>query len=63
MTWHYAYSQDLWPAMISGALAIMLGFYSWHRRHVPGAKAFVIGCLFAALWVLGSCMEIAALDF
>ncbi|MHB1483433.1 MAG: histidine kinase N-terminal 7TM domain-containing protein [Saccharofermentanales bacterium] len=63
MTWYYAYSQDLWPAIISLALAIFLGFYSWNRRHVPGAKAFAIGCLFAVFWVIGSCLEIAALDF
>ena len=63
MTWYYAYSQDLWPAMISVALTIFLGFYSWNRRNVPGAKAFAIGCLFATLWVIGSILEIAALDF
>lgn len=63
MTWYYAYSQDLWPAMISFALTIFLGFYSWNRRNVPGAKAFAIGCFFATLWVIGSSLEIAALDF
>jgi len=63
MTWHYAYSQDLWPAMISVALSITLGLFSWHRRNVPGAKAFAIGCLFAMLWSIGSSLEIAALDF
>ncbi len=63
MTWYYAYNQDLWPAMISVALTIFLGFYSWNRRNVPGAKAFAIGCLFAMLWAIGSSLEIAALDF
>ena len=63
MTWHYAYSQDLWPAMISVGLTIILGIYSLYRRKVPGAIAFAIGCLFAMLWSIGSCLEIAALDF
>ncbi len=63
MTWYYAYSQDIWPAIISVALTVFLGFYSWNRRNVPGAKAFAIGCLFATLWVIGSGLEIAALDF
>ena len=63
MTWNYAFSQDLWPAMISVALTIILGIYSWYRRNVPGARAFAIGCLFAMLWSIGSCLEIAALDF
>ena len=63
MTWHYAYDQDLWPAMTSGILTIIVGFYSWHRKNVPGAKAFVVGCIFASLWVVGAIMEIAALDF
>ena len=63
MVWYYAYSQDLWPAMISVTLTIILGLYSWHRRNVPGARAFAIGCFFAMLWAIGSSLEIAALDF
>ena len=63
MSWYYAYNQDLWPAMISVALTILLGLYSWYRRNVPGAKAFAIGCLFAMLWAIGSSLEIAAIDF
>lgn len=63
MTWYYAYNQDLWPVLISVVLIIFLGFFSWHRRTVPGARAFAIGCLFALLWVIGSGLEIAALDF
>ncbi|MDW7657905.1 MAG: histidine kinase N-terminal 7TM domain-containing protein [Bacillota bacterium] len=63
MTWYYAYNQDLWPAMISVVLSIILGIYSWNRRNVPGAKAFAIGCFFAMLWAIGSSLEIAAVDF
>jgi len=63
MAWDYAYSQDIWPAIISAALTIVLGLYSWHRRNVPGAKAFAIGCLFAMLWAIGASLEISAVDF
>jgi len=63
MTWQYAYSQDLWPAMISVALVVLLGLYSWYRRNVPGAKAFAIGCFLAMLWGIGTCLEISATDF
>jgi PAS domain S-box-containing protein len=49
--------------MISVALTIFLGIYSWNRRNVHGAKAFAIGCLFAMLWGIGSSLEIAALNF
>ena len=63
MSWLYSFSSDIWPALITLALAIILGSYSWRRRSVPGAKAFAIGCLFATLWVLGSVLEIAATDF
>ena len=63
MTWEYAYTQDLWPAMVSFALTLYLGLFSWRRRKVPGAKAFAIGCLFAMLWSIGSSLGIAAVDF
>ena len=63
MTWEYTYSQDLWPAMVSVALTIYLGIFSWHRRKVPGAIAFAVGCLFAMFWSVGTCLEIAAVDF
>ena len=63
MIWNYAYDPDLWPALISVVLTIILGLYSWRRRNVPGARAFAIGCLFGTLWVIGTCMEIAAVDF
>lgn len=63
MTWSFVLRQDLWPALVSVALTIILGTYSWVRRNVPGAKAFAIGCLFAMLWSVGSSLGIAASDF
>ncbi|MDW7657952.1 MAG: histidine kinase N-terminal 7TM domain-containing protein [Bacillota bacterium] len=63
MFWKFAFNQDLWPALISVALTTILGLYSWRRRNVPGARTFAIGCLFATLWVMGVCVEIAAVVF
>ncbi len=63
MNWSYAYDPDLWPVLISGALIAFLGWYSWHRRSIPGALPFAFGSLFGALWDLGAVFEIAAVDF
>jgi signal transduction histidine kinase len=63
MSWAYTYDPHLWPALISFALVTFLGWYSWRRRTVPGAKPFVFACLFAALWAFGAMLEISALDF
>jgi signal transduction histidine kinase len=63
MSWHYTYDPHLWPALISLALAIFLGCYSWSRRKIPGATPFIFACLFGALWALGAALEIAAVDF
>ncbi len=54
---------DFWPALIILNLVIFLGFYSWRRRNVQGAKPFGIACLFAALWTVGTIGEISAADF
>ena len=63
MSWAYDYDPHLWPALISLALVIFLGRYSWRRRGLPGAKPFAFACLFAALWALGAALEISAQDF
>ena len=63
MNWSYSYSSDLWPALITLALTILLGSYSWRRRDVQGAKPFSVACLFAFLWTVGSNLEISATDF
>jgi PAS domain S-box-containing protein len=62
MTWNYAYTLYIWPSFLTVLLLIALAAYSWHRRSVPGALPFMIGCLFAALWAAGSVMEVAAVD-
>ena len=62
MNWHYAYTPYFWPSVFTVLLLIALTVYSWHRRSVPGALPFMIGCLFAVLWAAGSVMEYAAVD-
>ena len=63
MTWSYSYDIHLWPAIFCVALVTFLGFYSWNRRSVPGAKAFFVASLVALLWSLGTVLEISAADF
>ncbi len=63
MNWSYTYSSDIWPALITLALTIFLGFYSWSRRHIPAAKPFVIACFIGGLWALGAILELSAVNF
>lgn len=62
MEWHYAYTSRIWPSVLTVLLLILLAYYGWRRRIVPGAIPFLIGCLFAALWMGGSVMEYLAVD-
>ncbi len=63
MNWSYTYSSDIWPALITLALTIYLGSYSWSRRHIPAAKLFTIACLLAGIWTLGVILELLAVNF
>lgn len=63
MSGSYAYSPDIWPALITLALLIYLGRYSWRRRNIPAAKPFTIACVFGGLWTLGVILELSALNF
>lgn len=58
----YAYSPDVWPAIVTLALTIFLGLYSWRRRHLTGARAYAFACALSTLWVLGVILEILAVD-
>ena len=60
MNWSYAYNPDIWPALITLALLIFLGTYSWRRRNIPAAKPFTIACVFGGLWTLGIILELSA---
>ena len=63
MNWSYAYSPDIWPAIITLALTIFLGSYSWSRRYILSAKLFVIACFLGGLWTLGAILELSAVNF
>jgi PAS domain S-box-containing protein len=63
MTWPYSYSSDIWPALITLALVIYLGSYSWSRRHIPAAKPFAVACFIGGLWTLGAILELSAVNF
>ena len=63
MNWDYTYDPHIWPALITLAIAITLGLYSWRHRHILAAKPFTIAVLFGALWTLGAILEISAVDF
>jgi signal transduction histidine kinase len=63
MSWSYSYTSDIWPALITLALAIYLGSYSWRRRNIPAAKPFIIGCFLGGFWTLGVILELSAVEF
>jgi PAS domain S-box-containing protein len=62
MAWSIAGKAGIWPSFILALLLLALSGYAWHRRRVPGASSFAIGCVFSALWIAGSLMELAAVD-
>jgi PAS domain S-box-containing protein len=63
ISFSYSYSPDIWPALITLALVIYLGTYSWRRRNIPAAKPFTAACFLGAVWTLGVILEISAVDF
>jgi signal transduction histidine kinase len=62
MTRTYAYTTYIWPPILTILLLIVLAFYTWRRRSVPGALPFTLALLFGALWAAGSVLEYAAVD-
>jgi signal transduction histidine kinase len=60
MSWSYSYNPDIWPALVTLALATYLGQYSWRRRHLPGATAFAVACALGSVWILGVILELSA---
>ena len=63
MSGSYIYDPHIWPALITVGLITFLAVYSWRHRKVPGARPFAVGSLFAALWALGTVLEISSQDF
>lgn len=60
MIWSYSYKPEIWPAIVTLALMVFLGQYSWRRRHIPGARLFTVACILCAPWIVGVLMEISA---
>jgi len=60
MSGSYSYSPDIWPALITFAIVIYFGAYSWRRRHIPAAKPFSISCILCVFWVMGVILELSA---
>jgi PAS domain S-box-containing protein len=63
ISFSYSYSPDIWPALITLALAIYLGAYSWRRRKIAAAKPFSVACYLGVFWTLGVILELSAVDF
>ena len=62
MTSSYAYTPEIWPAIVTLGLMVYLGQYSWRRRHIPGARLFALACAVCSPWILGVLMEILAVE-
>ena len=60
MTSSYSYTPEIWPAIVTLGLMVYLGQYSWHRRHIRGARLFAVACVVCSPWILGVIMEISA---
>jgi PAS domain S-box-containing protein len=58
--WSFSYRPEIWPAIVTLALMVYLGQYSWRRRHIPGARLFAVACAVCGPWILGVIMEISA---
>jgi signal transduction histidine kinase len=63
MSWSYSYTSDIWPALLTLAVAVYLFCYSWPRRNIPAARPFNIACIFGVFWTLGVILELLATDF
>jgi len=59
----YSYTPGIWPALITLAIVVYLGSYSWRRRDIPAAKPFALACLLGGFWTIGVILELLAVDF
>lgn len=62
MSWNYSYTPDIWPSVLTVLFLLVLFGYSWHRRRVPGALPFAIGCLLTMPLAFGKIMSYSAGD-
>jgi len=63
MSWSYSYNTDIWPAIITLAVVIYFGSYSWQRRNVAASRPFMAACCLTGFWTLGVILELMAVDF
>jgi PAS domain S-box-containing protein len=50
----------VWPYLATLGLLVALGWFSWRRRSVPGARSLAVACLFGAVWQVGVIAELLA---
>ena len=62
IAWNYDYTPQIWPAIFTVFLLLVVAGVVWRKRSVPGAVPFFIGLLFAILWATGSILEYSAVD-
>lgn len=60
MTWHF--NPFLLVPAFSAILNASLAWFGWRRRHAPGAAAFALVMLAAALWSAFNVLELGAAD-
>jgi PAS domain S-box-containing protein len=63
MPFSYSYTTDIWPALITFAIVAYLGSYGWLRRNISAARPFAIACLLCEFWIIGTILELLAVDF
>ncbi len=62
MGWSYSYSSEVWPALLTLALVVYLGMYSWQRRDIPAARPFTLVCVLGVCWTAGVILEILSVS-
>jgi PAS domain S-box-containing protein len=62
MKWNNVITTFPWPSIIIILFLLCLSIYSWRHRSVPGALQFVIGSLFACVWLFAILMETTMVD-
>ena len=57
----YAYTPHIWPPLAAAVLLAALAWYSWRRRNdLPAARPLAFATLFAAIMMLFTACEVAA---
>lgn len=62
MSFSYAYTPQIWLPVFTILVLIALAVYSFRRHSVPGALPFSFALLFSALLMVGTALEVAAVD-